>query len=112
MQGVVPMTRRPNNRRFSRAAVCQAIFLISTLMMLPSPVLGQPAESEQAKQLTAQARKAVDEGDISAAEAFVRRALSIQEQAGENQDVAQSLNTLAQLYQIQGRFSDAEPLFQ
>src|SRR5262245_55416430 len=74
----------------------------------------EPKTSDDAAALDAEVERLYQAGKYAEATEIARRLLVIRETAlgPEHRDVATSLNSLANLYQAQGRYGDAEPLYQ
>ena len=66
---------------------------------------------EQINQLNREVVKLAGEGDIKQAILITQRAIALtREKIGEHPALADSLNNLAELYRIQGNYTDAQPL--
>jgi tetratricopeptide (TPR) repeat protein len=79
----------------------------------PPQAAGQAAALEEAKRLHAETATLYEAGQYAAALPVAQQVLALVEQAlgPAHPDVADSLNTLAQLYRLQGQYAQAEPLY-
>lgn len=80
---------------------------------LAVPYSSSVQELDEAVRLNQQAFELYQLGSYAEAKPLFKRSLAIREKALglEHPDVAQSLNSLAELYRAQGRYADAEALF-
>jgi tetratricopeptide (TPR) repeat protein len=94
-----------------------AVLLVSFLLAVPHVALGQSSSVWHAVDATALSQQVIElskQGRYSEALPLAHRALAMREKAlgPDHVDVAVSLYLLmATLYQNQGRYADAEPLF-
>ena len=98
-------------RTFSRLLASFIWFLLLVLVVVPSRALAQSAA--EARRLNEEALALYEAGKFSQAEPLFRRSLAIREKVlgPEHQNVATSLNNLAELYRDQGKYVEAEPLY-
>src|SRR6478672_6828982 len=87
-----------------------AVLLLGILLSVQHPALAQ--STNEAVQLNKRAVQLYSTGRYSD-EPLYKRALAIYEKSlgSENLNVALVLNNLAALYEAQGRYADAEPLY-
>jgi tetratricopeptide (TPR) repeat protein len=102
--------------RHSLPALLLAAFLQQPATLLadqPAAPATESSVTESLDQLRTLAEQATTAKNLSAAIDYAKRGLAIQEKALglEHPDVATSLINLADLYRVQGRTADAEPLF-
>ena len=104
--------RHSLNRYNSRAlAASVGVFVVMMVMAASNQVLGQSSNPDRVEQSTEQVRKAIAAGDFKTAEKLLRERIQPDRGLG-NADLAEALESLAWLYQYQGRYSEAESLLQ
>ena len=88
--------------------------LVALLLLCTGAAAAQDSEVRRANALSDQVVVLYRQGHYAAATGLANEVLAIREKAlgPEHPDVAQSLNNLAELYRSQGRYADAEPLYQ
>ncbi len=107
----------PALRRVGSAAVLMSILVGSVGAQSPATDILRQWQTDNLKQwqsLSAQAQKAGDAGDYPKAIAATEKALALARKAFGDRDrhTLTTLNNLANLYQDQRRYSEAEPLLQ
>ena len=89
------------------------LLLAFLLLVLVVPQVGADEHEDEWQILTDETKRLAKKGDYDRAVVVAKKALEVATEnvSPNHPDVAQSLNNLATLYQAQGKYAKAEPLF-